>query len=491
MAFKDGFIWGAGTSSYQIEGAAFEDGKGMNLWDAFAGYGDTILNGETGAVACDHYHRFREDVALMKKLGIKAYRFSINWPRVLPKGVGEVSKKGLKFYSDLVDELIEAGIEPMVTLFHWEYPYELYRQGGWLNDNSSDWFLEYTKVVVDALSDRVTHWMTLNEPQCELGNGYGNGKHAPFQQRQPRDLLIMGHNMILSHGKAADYIRHNAKKPAKIGWCPTGPVTCPKVEPADCVAGVNGKHDSRGVSFNEGNNDPVTGAKMTQNYPKPTPEAIEAARKASYATNGAFFTHSTSYWCDPVFLGKYPDTLIEDFGDLVPKFTEEEWKLVTTKLDFFGYNVYFESGWARQGESQYPANRWMSAPLTNIGWPVNPEVMYWSAKFHYERYGLPLFITENGMASHDWISEDGKVHDSYRIDYTARFLRQLDRAGSEGVELYGYMHWSVMDNFEWAWGYTMRFGLIYVDFNTQQRVLKDSANWYREVCESNGDILFK
>ncbi|MBO7426301.1 MAG: beta-glucosidase [Clostridiales bacterium] len=448
MGFGKDFLWGTATASYQIEGAYNEDGKGLNCWDVYASTSGRIKFNENANVACDHYHHMKEDVALMKEIGAKAYRFSISWTRILPDGTGKVNEKGIKFYSDLVDELLANGIEPLITLYHWDYPFELHKKGGWMNPDSSEWFLEYTKVVVDALSDRVSYWITLNEPQCELGCGFKLGNHSPFEQHNVRDLLIMGHNIILSHGKAADYIRNNAKKPAKISFAPIGPCAIPE---------------------------------------NVSPEAVEKARKLTFSTNKDNFCFSISYWSDPIYLGKYPDELIEDYGDLVPKFTEEEWKLVSTPLDFYGTNIYYAQESKKIGE--YSDIYFQGKMMTNIGWPLTPEVMYWAPKFYYERYGKPVMMTENGMASHDWVCLDGKVHDSYRIDYLHRYIREFRRAADDGVELAGYMCWSLMDNYEWSHGYTQRFGLVYVDYPTQKRTIKDSGYWFKKVIETNGEEL--
>ncbi len=447
MSFPKDFLWGAATAAYQIEGAYNEDGRGLSIWDIYYN-GNTRYN-ENGFEAIDHYHKVDEDIALMKEIGLKAYRFSISWTRILPDGVGKVNEKGVKFYSDLVDKLIAAGIEPIATLFHWDYPYELYKKGGWMNDESSEWFLEYTKVIVDALSDRVTYWATINEPQCVLGCGYQIGIHAPFTHCIEEDLLIMGKNILLSHGKAANYIRNHAKKKPIIGFTPIGPSYIPENDSA---------------------------------------EAVETARKRTFSTAGKYFPMSLSYWSDPVFLGKYPDELYEDFGDKVPEFSDEEWKLVTEPLDYYGTNIYYSQG-GREDVLGYPENRFKGSPETHIGWVVVPEVLYWSSKFLYERYGKPIMITENGMSEHDWVCLDGKVHDSYRIDYTHRYLKEFRRAAEDGIPLAGYLHWSFMDNYEWAQGYTHRFGLVYVDYKTMKRTIKDSGYWYKSVIESNGENL--
>ena len=448
MSFQADFKWGVASAAYQIEGAYNEDGKGLSIWDVYAGKdGHTVYN-EDGKVACDHYHRVDEDIANMVKLGIPYYRFSISWTRVLPDGIDRVNEKGLQFYSDLVDKLIANGIEPMVTLYHWDYPYELHKKGGWLNSDSSDWFLEYTKIVVDALSDRVSHWITINEPQCVLGCGYAFGLHAPFLHASCGDQLIMGHNILLSHGKAAHYIRQNAKKTPLIGFSPIGPCFIPENDSA---------------------------------------EAVEAAKKKTFSTCGTRFSFSISYWADPVFFGDYPKELYEDFGDLVPRFTEEERTLVMEPLDFYATNIYYSD--TEPAADFYPENRYQGSPETAMGWVMSPEVLYWSPQFLYERYGKPILISENGMAEHDWVCLDDKVHDSYRIDYTHRYLLELKKAGEAGVPLMGYMYWSIMDNFEWAEGYSKRFGLIYVDYRTQERIIKDSGYWYRDVIASNGENL--
>ena len=447
MTFSKDFIWGAAAASYQIEGAYNEDGKGLNIWDVSAKYGH-IKHDETGAVAVDHYHHMKEDVALMKKLGLKAYRFSISWARVLPNGIGEVNEKGLKFYSDLVDELIANGIEPLVTIFHWDYPYALDCLGGWKNKDSSDWFLEYTKVIVDALSDRVKYWMTFNEPQCSLGCGYMEGVFAPFQKCSMPELFQMGANMFLAHGKAVKYMRENGKQKLYISMAPYASV----LRPVD---------DSE--------------------------EAINAAYEETFVSAHEKFAFSMSYWSDPIYLGHYPEDLVAKYGDLIPEFTEEEWALVSAPLDFYGVNIYYHNG-GQELKNGYLSNWYQGCPHTAINWPVTPSTMYWAPKFLYKRYGLPVMITENGMSEHDWVCLDGKVHDSYRIDFTHRYLKELSRAADE-MPIIGYMHWSVMDNFEWAEGYDERFGLIYVDYQTQERTIKDSGEWYRSVIESNGENL--
>lgn len=447
MSFSKDFMWGAASAAYQLEGAYKEDGKGLNIWDVYSRIPGNVHCMETGDVACDHYHRYKEDIELFKQIGIKNYRFSISWARVMPDGTGTINEEGLKFYSDLVDELLSAGIEPLVTLFHWDYPYELYRKGGWLNDESPLWFEEYTKVVVDALSDRVRYWMTINEPQCFIGCGYFAGTHAPFLKLANRDLVYMSHNVLLAHGRAVKCIRENAKKEPVIGFAPTGPVYVPKDNSA---------------------------------------EAIEKARAKSMTIKEALFFSST-WWSDPIFFGKYPDEAYEVFGDDMITPSKEDMELISQPLDFYGANIYYSQ--SLKNPVSYRDNEYIGCPKTSMDWVVTEDVLYWAAKFWYERYKKPVLITENGMAAQDWVNLEGKVSDPNRIDYIARYVKRLKDAADEGIPVMGYMYWSIMDNYEWAYGYDKRFGLIYVDYITQKRTIKESGYWYKKLIESNGEIL--
>lgn len=446
MGFSKDFIWGAATASYQVEGAAFEDGKGLNIWDVTSKPDGRIKHNENGDVACDHYHRYKDDIKLFKELGIKYYRFSISWSRVIPDGMGEVNEKGLQFYSDLVDELLAAGIEPLITLYHWDLPYEIYLRGGFSNPEFPDWFEHYTKVVIDKLSDRVKYWITMNEPQCAIGLGYFMGTHAPFLQCDNKTILRKLHYYLLAHGRAVKCIRENAKLKPQIGFAPIAPVRIPK------------------------NN---------------TPEAIEAAKKETFSMNDLFF--SLTLYSDPIMLGKYPDEAYELFGDdmVVPEPGDME--LISQPIDFYGMNIYYSS--ANRVETGYAANEYQGVPRNAMGWVIDAEVMYWSPKFIYERYKKPILMTENGMAVSDSISLDGKCHDPQRIDFMHRYLKEYKRAADEGIPLMGYLYWSAMDNFEWGHGYDMRFGLIYVDYRNQKRTIKDSGYWLKEVIESNGENL--
>ncbi len=437
MGFGKNFMWGAASAAYQIEGAYNEDGKGLNIWDEYTHEKGHIKYNETGDISCDHYHRYKEDVAKMKEIGIKNYRFSISWTRVIPNGIGKINEKGLEFYSDLVDELIKNNIEPIVTLFHWDYPLELHKKGGWLNDESSDWFADYAEVVVKKLSDRVKYWITINEPQCFIGLGYCTGKFAPFQTLGNKDLLRISHNVLLAHGKAVKKIRENALQEVKVGFAPTGPCFIPKDN---------------------------------------SPETIEIARQKSFECNKDRFIFSNAWWSDPIILGKYPEIEIK------PEIKAGDMEIISQKLDFYGVNLY-------QNHNDTMDDYKQGSARNHLFWHVSPELLYWAPKFLYERYNLPIFVSENGIACHDWIHLDGKVHDPNRIDFIARYLKEYKRAADDGVEVMGYLYWSITDNMEWADGYDPRFGLIYVDYETQERTIKDSGYWYKEVIETNGENL--
>lgn len=449
MKFTKDFMWGAASAAYQVEGAYNEDGKGLNIWDTCSQGNPKVAHCENGNIACDHYHLFREDVKMMKKMGIKHYRFSINWTRVLPDGIGKINEKGLQFYNELVDELISNGIEPIVTLFHWDYPYELYRKGGWMNDDSPLWFEEYTKIMVKALSDRVKYWITLNEPQVFICCGFAIGKCAPFEEHTYRDLAHMSHNVLLAHGRAVRAIRESAKQDVKIGFAYATPCYTPLEN---------------------------------------TPEGIEEARKRSFDFSLANFTGELAWWADPILLGDYPKKAYELLRDNMPDIKEGDMELISTPIDFYGVNIYESK--AEYNPITYTENAYIGSPRTFMDWTVTPESLYWSPKFIYERYKKPILVSENGMAGHDWVHLDNRVHDAHRIDYAKRYLRELCRAMNDGTEVMGYMYWSILDNFEWSNGYDKRFGLVYVDYRTQQRTIKDSGYWYKTVIETNGDVVF-
>ena len=451
MGFAKDFVWGAATSSYQIEGTGRDSGKGQNIWDVFTKEPGRVYEGHTGDIACDHYHRFREDVAYMKELGLKGHRFSIDWSRVLPEGTGKVNEKGIDFYNALIDELLEQGIEPYITLYHWELPYDIYKRGGWMNPEIVEWFGQYARLVAERFSDRVKYFFTLNEPQCFVGLGFLQGCHAPGVKAPLRDTFEMAHNALKAHGRAVQMLRAYGKQNVQIGYAPTSGMCYPEKE---------------------------------------TPKDIEAARKALFALPDDLsnWTWNVSWWSDPVILGKYPEEGMKKYEKYLPVITDEDMKLISQPIDFYGQNIY-NGRCIRMGTDGRPeeVRRPAGFPKTATNWPVTPEALYWGPKFLYERYRKPIYITENGMACHDTVSQDGKVHDPNRIDFLARYLKNLKRAAEE-IDIRGYFQWSLMDNFEWDKGYAERFGIIYVDFETQERIWKDSAYWYRDLIRRNGDF---
>lgn len=449
MGFSQDFLWGASSAAFQIEGAWQEDGKGLSIWDTLGREPGRIARGETGEIACDHYHRFREDVALMREMGLKSYRFSVSWTRILPQGIGEVNEAGLHFYEQLVDALLEAGITPILTLYHWDLPDALYQNGGWRNPESSDWFAEYADVVAQRLGARVPYWCTFNEPQMFMGLGYQIGVHAPFEHASQADLMLMTKHILLAHGKAVSALRKSLGTDVKLGFAPTGDCYLPEGEGAD---------------------------------------AIEDARAKSFALGGNFMMSNT-WWADPIFFGRLPEDAHTALGSELYTLTPEEWAIVSQKLDFYAFNVYQAFVTLPLPTDRYDEHGYQGCPKTMSGWNVTPDVLYWAPKFFHERYGLPVLITENGMAGMDWISLDGHVHDMQRIDFFHRYLLSLRRAANDGVPILGYNCWSLLDNCEWAGGYDQRYGLIYVDFATQKRTIKDSGHWYRDIIATNGENL--
>ncbi len=450
MAFKKDFVWGVATSAYQIEGATREDGRGLSVWDTYCLRENAIKYAHHGDVACDHYHRYKEDVALMKALGVKAYRFSVSWSRILPNGVGEVNLRGIAFYNELIDELLANGMTPYLTLFHWDYPDELIKKGGWLNPESPQWFEGYAKIIGEAFGDRVKHFFTINEPQCFVGMGYKTGQHAPGAQVSDRDFLLMGHHVLLGHGRAVKALRYTVPD-CKVGYAPTGNTYYPVDD---------------------------------------TAEAIEAAKLATFDITRENMHFNIAWWSDPIFFGKYPEKGYEVFGDAMPKTTPEEMALIAQPLDFYGQNIYHSECVAPDKEKGYtvvPFEQGFAKTASN--WPVTPQSTYWAPKFLYERYKLPLMITENGLSCHDWVAVDGCIHDPNRIDFITRYLHALKQAIDEGVCVEGYFYWSLLDNFEWAEGYNERFGIVYVDYKTQQRLAKDSFYAYQKIIATQGELI--
>ena len=450
MAFPEGFVWGTATAAYQVEGAAREDGRGPSVWDTLCRRPGAVWEGHTGDVACDHYHRYAEDVALMGQVGVHAYRFGISWSRVLPEGAGAVNAKGLDFYDRLVDELVAAGIQPWPTLFHWDFPQALFDRGGWLNKDSADWFADYVHLVVERLSDRVRHWFTINEHQCFIGFGHRDGIHAPGLKLSRVEVLRAAHHSLLAHGRAAQVIRAHSAEPCEVGCAFVGWSKYPATD---------------------------------------SPADVEAARRATFAIVPDEPIDNV-WWMDPVYLGRYPEEGLQLYGDDAPDVREGDMETIAQPLDFCAFNTYNgkpvrateDGGWEivpyRPG---YPMNFFRG--------PITPECLYWTPRFIYERYGLPIVISENGMSCMDWVALDGGVHDPQRIDMLCRYLREFERAGEDGTPIKGYFLWSFLDNFEWAEGYRQRFGIVYVDYPTGERTLKDSARWYGKVIATNGGHL--
>ena len=425
MSLPENFIWGAATAAAQIEGGWDEEGRTPSIWDVNPdGY---VRRNETCHTACDHYHRWREDVEIMKEIGLKAYRFSVSWSRIIPDP-GVINEKGLKFYSDLIDALIEAGIEPMITLYHFDLPLWAHEKGGWTTPEIIDDFLFYTETVVKAFSDRVRYWFTFNEP---------SGFVRDYAARVPgADIKVMTRNVLLAHGRAVSLMRHIADRELQIGLV----IAVMNSEPAEGTVDVK-----------------------------------EAAAETYSDGNGV---GGMAWWSDPAILGIIPDPLKDHIS-------EEDIIEICQPLDFYAGNIYFSANYFDETCSHTELIR-PGMPRTACGWPVNDDCIYWFIRFAYERYRLPVFITENGYAGLDRIMLDGKVHDPQRTDYIQRMVISLKKAADEGFPVMGYLYWSLLDNFEWNSGYDMRFGLVYVDYETGARVIKDSAKVYSEMIGSNG-----
>ena len=450
--FRDDFVWGVASSAYQVEGRDPEDGCGKNIWDTFTEEG-RILDGKNAYTACDHMHRYKEDYKLMKLLGIKAYRFSMSWARILPEGTGRVNEKAIAMYRDMILSMKENGIEPYITMYHWEFPQALQDKGGWLNEDVIQWFGEYAKVVAENFSDICEYFITLNEPECFVGLGHLSGVHAPGVKLPYKDVFQIAHNALRAHGQAVINLRKYACRPIKVGYAPTCGMAYPATD---------------------------------------SPEDIEAARKTLFGFHQPMdnWTWNVAWFNDPVFLGRYPEEGLKKFAEYLPEITDEDMKLISQPLDFMGQNIYngYMMRQGRDGEPEY-VDREAGAAKTAAGWPVTPECFYYGVKFLYERYHLPLYITENGMSCHDDVSLDGRVHDPNRQNFLDLYISALQRANDDGADVRGYFLWTFLDNFEWDKGYTERFGIVYVDFKTQKRIVKDSAFWYQKIIESNGREL--
>lgn len=452
---KNKFIWGTATAAYQVEGSHLKDDKGLSVWDSFVRGKGKVSTGDTGDVACDHYNRYAQDLELMSEIGVDAYRFSISWPRVIPEGVGKTNSKGLDFYDRLVDKLLDFGISPWITLFHWDYPLALYHRGGWLSPDSPYWFREYTDVIVKKLGDRVSNWITLNEPNIFVDYGHRTGLHAPGLKLESRDLIRIVHHTILAHGLSIQSIRANSEQPSNVG---VAMADSPWMAPLDL------RSDRK---------------------------IINAVKEMSFSlTENDFFTRETMTWCEPIFLGKYPDWIEKNFEDFFSEIPDSDFEIISNKIDFCGLNVYNGKGYIQYNsenqlcciESKDLKNGF---PTTHFGWPITPEALYWSPKLIEDRYNIPTCITENGMSSSDWPNTEGEVRDEARIRFLESYIGAMKVAIKEGVDVRAYFHWSFMDNFEWAEGYSQRFGLVHVDFNSQKRTKKKSADWYSSLIKSD------
>jgi beta-glucosidase len=435
--FPRDFVWGAATASYQIEGAANEDGRGESVWDRFCATPGKVRNGDNGQIACDFYHRYRDDIALMRELGIDAFRFSIAWPRVLPEGRGAVNAKGLDFYDRLVDELLGSGIDPYVTLFHWDTPQVLEDQGGWPSRDIVGAFEEYVEAVGERLGDRVGHWITHNEPWVVAWVGHGWGHHAPGRTSDA-DALATAHHLLLSHGRAVEILRRHSP-----------------------------------------NSD--VGITLNLDFPyavSDDPEDVAAARWVDGLHNRWFL--------DPIFRGEYPADMLEAWQDLMPPVEDGDLKTISAPIDFLGVNNY-TSPLVGADENGGRSRILVRADVdrTDMGWEVVPDGLHdLLVRLHNDYEPPAIYVTENGAAFADVRGHDGNVLDPERQSYLHDYVEAAGRAIAEGVPLRGYFAWSLLDNFEWAWGYWKRFGIIYVDFATQERVPKGSFYWYRDFIGS-------
>jgi beta-glucosidase len=453
-SFPAGFLWGAATASYQIEGATKEDGRGQSIWDTFSAAPGNVVNGDTGEVACDHYHRVPEDVALMGELGLEAYRFSVAWPRIFPDGVGTPNPLGVAFYDRLVDELLGAGIRPVVTLYHWDLPQALEDRGGWRSRDVAEWFADYAAVVAGALGDRVRNWTTLNEPWCSSMLSHAIGAHAPGH-RDPMEGLLTAHHLMLAHGTAVPVIREH---------CPDAEVSI-TLNPTQ----VHGPEDA-------------------------TEADLDAVRRADNALNGVFF--------GPLFHGAYPEGMLDDVAHLTDGsfIADGDLATISAPLDNLGVNNYFPTRVAATPEGARPHGTMHllpgcervdevdpHPPLTSMGWEQSPSSHRMIVERSARESGLPVYITENGSAWDDTVSDDGQVHDPERVAYLQGHLAALADSVAAGTDVRGYFAWSLLDNFEWAFGYDKRFGIVHVDYDTQVRTIKDSGREYARVIAEHRD----
>lgn len=439
MAFSKDFIWGVATASYQIEGAALEDGRGECIWTHFSHTPGKVKQGDTGDVACNHYHLFKDDVGLMKKIGVDAYRFSISWPRVLPHGEGAINENGLDFYSRLVDELLAQDITPWATIYHWDLPQSLQDRGGWANPDSVKWFTEYTNIVTSALGDRIKNWITLNEPWCTAFLGYDIGAHAPGIQ-DCKQAYAAAHHLLLSHGYSVPIIRANSKD-SQVGITLN---LAPHVAASD------------------------------------DPKDVFLAKRAD--------AYQNTWFLDPVMKGHYPEFGVEHFAPFLEGLDLEAVKVAAVPTDFLGINYYMRFIYAYNPENpEVPLNPFPStSEFTDMGWEIYPDGLEQMLTRVHEDYHPPaIYVTENGAAFPEPESVSGDVlEDPRRVSFLKGYFEAAERAIAKGVPLKGYFVWSFLDNFEWAEGYTKRFGIVHVDYKSQKRTLKSSAHYLHDVIHS-------
>ncbi len=440
VTFPDEFVWGAATAAYQIEGAAREDGRGPSIWDTFSHTPGKVAGGDTGDVACDHYHRWPEDIALMRELGLDAYRFSLAWPRILPDGTGAVNQQGLDFYDRLVDGLLAAGITPFATLYHWDLPQALQDQGGWANRATVDAFAHYADVVARHLGDRIKHWMTHNEPWVAAFMGHYTGEHAPGHT-DFSEALLAAHHILLSHGRAVPVLRAASGPEAQVGIV------------------------------------------LFLNWAMPATDS-EADRAAARRQDGFV----SRWFLDPLFKGEYPADMVKLYGDLVPDISPGDLATIRAPLDFLGINYYFRDVVRHSDQPPFHTEKLaFTDNITAMGWEIYPDGLGALLRRVARDYQPPaIYITENGAAFPDTPGPDGQVDDQARLAYLRDHLAVCHRAIQDGVPLRGYFVWSLLDNFEWAYGYDKRFGVVYVDYETQARTLKSSGRWYARVARNNG-----
>src|SRR5258708_1299492 len=446
VQFPAQFRWGTATASYQIEGAAHEDGRGESIWDRFCATPGNVANNDNGDIACDHYHRYQEDVQIMRDLGINAYRFSIAWPRILPTGRGQVNAAGLDFYERLVDSLLAAGIEPFATLYHWDLPQALQDEvDGWAGRETAQAFADYADIVSRRLGDRVHHWITLNELWVSSFMGHETGEHAPGL-RDPRIAWQTTHNLLLAHGMAVPALRANGDSQTRVG------ITL-VITPV--FSATIAEEDQRVAQFQDG--------KLNR------------------------------WFLDPLFRGSYPADILTLLGEMTPKMEAGDPGIIARPLDFLGVNYYFRmivrhlSG---RGPLSFEQVQPEGAEYTAMGWEVYPPGLHAVLTRLHQEYQIPQFyITESGAAFDDTVSADGHVHDPRRVEYLHDHFLQARSPILAAIPLAGYFIWSLMDNFEWAFGNARRFGIVYVDYPTQQRIIKDSGYWYRDLIATNGSNL--